>query len=225
MTGGGALRYYFLIAKSPLLFTLSLAALSCVEAALVSVDFQGVGGVVATSGVGAVMQPAGGIWNVNGPGVGGEVPMVSSYGAATGVRMWTDGWTGASAEGDALYGDYLVGEVELRGLAPNESYELVLYSAANILSVFRFAGPWDPEEGSASPGPCPYGDPVLPGMEGCNYFRGRAIADAFGVISISANLGAIAGLQLDLPALSNPEPSVFFLAGVAVVVCVGGRRR
>jgi len=174
-----------------------------------------------------VLQPSGSLWNVNGVGYGAEASLVTSHGVGSGLILWTDGFTGTRAEGDALYGDYFVGDLELRGLVANQSYELVLYNAANILTSYRFAGSWTPT-GASTPPPafCDYHDPSLAnGVEGCDFLRGIAVADENGVIAIGAGFGAIAGLQLDLPGAHNPEPSILLLQGLAVMMGLMGRRR
>lgn len=203
-----------------------LAACPCARAAVVNIDFQGPGGTTSTTSTGAALQPSGTIWNVNGDGYSVEVPLVTSQGATLAATLWTSGFTGRQAAGDALYSDYLAGDVELRGLDANESYELVLYSAANIATLFRLDNPWILTGASASPPDwCAPSDTVLPGVEGCNYFRGTAEADEFGVIAINANLGAIAGLQLSLPSVANPEPSILILHGIAGALAMIRRRR
>ncbi|MDA0767978.1 MAG: hypothetical protein O3A87_08120 [Verrucomicrobia bacterium] len=191
-----------------------------------NVDFQGAGEVTSVS-TGGVLQPSGLLWNVNGPGYGAEASLVTSHGVASGIILWTDGFTGTRVEGDALYGDYFVGDIELRGLVANEAYELVLYNAANILSSYHFGGSWTLTGASATPpGVCAYHDPSLAtGVEGCDFLRGIAVADENGVIAIGAGFGAIAGLQLDLPGVPNPEPSILLLQGLAVVMGLMRRRR
>ena len=100
----------------------------------------------------------------------------------------------------------------------------MLFNAANIQASYRFGGVWTPSAESAADHDCVYGDPVLPGVEGCDYLRGTIVADEFGVIAIDSGFGAIAGLQLDYPVLSNPEPSVLLLHGVAIGFFVMRRR-
>ena len=200
-----------------------MLACSVGNGAVVSVDFQGAG--AATVSGGGVLG-GGSLWNVAGEGYGVEVPLQDAAGASSGLRVWTEGFTGTRLEGDALYGDYLVGDVELRGLQADTAYELVVFTAANIQQAFFFPGSWTPTGASASPPDfCAYGDPALPGMEGCDYLRGIAVADNDGVIAIGAGFGAIAGLQLDISAPVNPEPSVAFLQAIAFVALVFRRRR
>jgi hypothetical protein len=193
---------------------------------VVNVDFQGAG-LVATSPVGAVLQPEGGIWNTNGFGYGVEVPLVTSFGSASGVRLWTDGWTGTRSEGDAVTSDFFSGTVELRGLDPGESYRLVLYSAAGISTLFQFEGGWQLTAASADrPSICltDAAAGMAGGVEACSFVQGDALADPSGVIAFHASFGAISGMQLDLHTVSNPEPTVVMLQVLAVVV-LGGRRR
>jgi hypothetical protein len=123
-----------------------------------------------------------------------------------------------------MYGDYLVGSVELRGLDSGASYEIVLYGAANLQTQFEVAGPWvmTPESAGHSDD-CLYWDTALPGVEGCDYVRGLASADASGVIAIQVGRGASAGLQMDLA--HNPEPGVMVMMGLALVLLAGRRRR
>jgi hypothetical protein len=61
---------------------------------------------------------------------------------------------------------------------------------------------------------CHYGHTVLPGVEGCDYVVGEAVADAAGQITVEVRPGAMAGMQLAL----NPEPSVLLLQAIAGLV-------
>jgi hypothetical protein len=45
------------------------------------------------------------------------------------------------------------------------------------------------------------------------------------VIAVNAGLGGVAGLQLNVPALSNLEPTVIILQALALVVGLACRRR
>lgn len=189
---------------------------------LVNVDFQGGGSPVV---VGAGVLGGGPVWNVA-SGSGVEVPLLTAAGLASGLVVWSDGFTGTRTEGDTLYGDYLVGDFEVRGLVANEVYEVVLYNAANIQPFHSFAGPWQPTGVSANPPPfCAYADPALPGREGCDYLRGFATSDSAGVIAVSSGFGAVAGLQIGLPASVNPEPSGILLQAIAFGFLLSRRRR
>ena len=162
---------------------------------------------------------------MNGTGYGIEVPLVDSLGAPVSVSLWTDGFTGMLTEGDDLYSDYLSGELELRGLEPNQSYDLALYSAANLLTLFELPGSWTLSPASANPPDSPYIAPELPGIEGQHFVTGVAQADALGTIAIFANRGAIAGLQIAPTPVSNPEPTVLLLNGIALSVGLLRRKR
>lgn len=192
---------------------------------MINVDFQSAGGETSTVSAGAVLQPVGSLWNVNGQGSGAEVSVVTSFGAATGVTLWTDGLMMEGWLGDALFHDYMSGDFELRGLEANQSYELVLYTPANIQTEYYFHGSWTPTAASASPPVRDIGDPSLPGLEGSDYIRGTVVANGSGVIAVNAGLGGVAGLQLNVPALSNPEPTVIILQALALVVGLTRRRR
>lgn len=192
---------------------------------MINVDFQGASGETSTASAGAVLQPVGSLWNVNGQGFGAEVPLATSFGGVSGVSLWTDGLMMESWLGDALFHDYMSGDFELRGLEANQSYELVLYTPANIQTEYYFHGTWTPTAASASPPFRDIGDPSLPGIEGSDYIRGMVVADGSGVIAVNAALGGVAGLQLDVPALANPEPTVVMLQALAAVIGLTRRRR
>jgi len=190
---------------------------------VVNVDFQGAGGLTMSENGGAVIPFAGSYWNPSGTG-SGAVSLLTSTGAPSGLELKLSVEAGNRIQdGDALYRDYVFGDATIRGLNPGQDYHVVIYSAANLQGIFRVAQPFDsnsPRYGEIS---CTYEHTVLPGVEGCDYAKGVATADAAGEIEVGVNPGAMSGLQIS--PVPNPEPSVVLLNLLAVMVGAWRRSR
>jgi hypothetical protein len=209
---------------NPVLFLLVLTLLSSAApgAGVVNIDFQvGTGRGVMVGGGGTVILSPGPFWNVNGED-GVAVPLLTSIGAPTGLSLVTSFYFGqTTVDADAMFGDYVAGTASIIGLNPGQEYRLVVYGGANLQNVFRVEQPFD----TSSPGygeiDCDYRHTALPGVHGCDYVTGEAVADEFGVITVAVSPGAMAGMQI----VPNPEPSVLFLQGIGGLLLALRRRR
>ena len=190
--------------------------------AVINIDFQvGADRVVQVGSAGAVIPTGGSYWNVNGAN-GSVQELLTSEGAPSGVTLRSDLSPALGTdEADALFGDSVFGEATLGGLNPGQRYRLVIYGGANLQNIYRVRQSFatlSPEYGTIL---CEYGHTALPGVDGCDYVHGEALADAAGEIAVEVLPGAMAGLQLAL----NPEPSVLVLQAIGALFLAVRRRR
>jgi hypothetical protein len=180
-------------------------------AAVVNIDIQGAGWPLPGAGAVPVLVAPGGWWNSNGEN-GEAVALRTSEGFDSGWFLVVNlSWVSFSSWGDALFGDSRNGSATIFGLEPGSEYQIVCYAGANYQTLFRFAQPFTAMEPAAG-GSGDYRYRELPGVAGDDYTRGTIVADEFGRVTVEANLGTMAGLQL----ARNPE------AGAGAMVLVGG---
>jgi len=154
-----------------ILIMLTIPALSSV---VVNIDIQPSWGETMTGGDSAVLPSAGPFWNTNGPNHQSR-PLLLSDGAPSGLSLTADLWDPPfSGDGDALFRDYMIGEIRLAGLMPGHDYEVVFYAGANLMTQFRVGQPFT--RLSPLPGYYPYEPKVLPGIDGIDYVRGLVTA-------------------------------------------------
>lgn len=217
-----------LLAKIPVMsgflryqLILVMFAAPALGSVVVNIDIQPSGSETMTGGDSTVLPSAGPFWNTNAPN-SQSLPLLSSDGAETGLSLTADLYDPPfSGDGDALYRDYMIGEVRITGLVPEKHYDVVFYGGANQMTLFRVDQPFT--RLSPDPGYCPYESKELPGTDGCDYVRGIVTSDPAGEFALDVNLGALAGLQLALPG-HNPEPSTLLLLPASALAALRRRR-